>query len=177
MKHGRDLPQRTLFLRVETSLLLLAGLVFLAATSPASAQPPPGYRFFSGAPQVSGGLFLAKFQRAHSAIQALKDGFRDTAPFFDGRPRVVAGIVDARDQEAETAFRSPRVMSPWSARPSPSSKAERRRSCWRSTPPIHFPKAFPDSCRLPGFRAKAAARARRLRATGGRCRILTAAGK
>ena len=105
MKHGRDLPRLILFLRVETSLLLLAGLVFLAATSPASAQPPPGYQFFSGAPQVSGGLLLARLQRARSAIQALNDGFRDTAQFFDGRPRVVAGIVDARDQEAETAFR------------------------------------------------------------------------
>jgi hypothetical protein len=86
--------------------LLLAALVSVSVTSPALAQqPPPGYRFFSGAPQVSGGLLLARLQRASSAIQALKDGFRDTARFFDGRPRVVAGIADARDQEAEAAFR------------------------------------------------------------------------
>jgi hypothetical protein len=86
--------------------LSLAILVSLAFTSPTLAQqPPPGYQFFSGAPQVSGGLLLARLQGARSAIQTLKDGFRDTARFFDGRPRVVAGIADARDQEAEAAFR------------------------------------------------------------------------
>jgi hypothetical protein len=86
--------------------LLLAILVSLTVTSPASAlQPPPGYQFVSGAPHVSGGLLVARLQRARSAIQTLNDGFRDTAQFFDGRPRVVAGIVDARDQEAEAAFR------------------------------------------------------------------------
>jgi len=93
-------------LRERALFLLLAALVSVSVTSPALAQqPPPGYRFFSGAPQVSGGLLLARLQRASSAIQALKDGFRDTARFFDGRPRVVAGIADARDQEAEAAFR------------------------------------------------------------------------
>lgn len=93
-------------LRERALFLLLAALVSISVASPAFAQkPPPGYRFFSGAPQVSGGLLLARLQGARSAIQALKDGFRDTARFFDGRPRVVAGIADARDQEAEAAFR------------------------------------------------------------------------
>jgi hypothetical protein len=86
--------------------LLLAILVSVSGTSPAFAQqPPPGYQFFSGAPHVSGGLLLARLQRASSAIQTLNDGFRDAARFFDGRPRVVAGVADARDQEAEATFR------------------------------------------------------------------------
>ena len=86
--------------------LSLAILVSLAFTSPTLAQqPPPGYQFFSGAPHVSGGLLVARAQRASSAIQALSQGFRDTARFFDGRPQVVAGVADARDQQAEAAFR------------------------------------------------------------------------
>lgn len=93
-------------LRERAPSLLLAGLVFLAATSPAVAQqPPPGYQFVSGAPQVSGGLLLARLPRAGSAVQALNDALRDTARFFDSRPLVVAGIADARGQEAEAAFR------------------------------------------------------------------------
>jgi hypothetical protein len=92
-------PERRLF-------LLFAILASLALTSPALAQqPPPGYQFFSGAPRVSGGLLLARIQRARSAIQTLDEGFRDTARFFDGRPQVVAGVADLQDQQAEATFR------------------------------------------------------------------------
>jgi len=93
-------------LRENAIVMLLAVLVSLAATSPAVAQQlPPGYQFVSGAPQVSGGLLFAKFQRASSAIQTLNNGLQDTARYFDGRPRVVAGVMDVRDQEAEVVFR------------------------------------------------------------------------
>jgi hypothetical protein len=93
-------------LRERALFLLLVILVSFAVISSAFAQQLPlGYQFFSGAPQVSGGLLLAKFQRASSAIQTLNHGFQETARFFDGRPRVVAGVADARDQEAEAAFR------------------------------------------------------------------------
>jgi hypothetical protein len=92
----------------ERSLFLsLAILVSLALTSPTLAQqPPPGYQFFSGAPHVSGGLLLARLQRAGNAVQTLNDALRDTARFFDRRPVVVAGVADARGQEAEAAFRA-----------------------------------------------------------------------
>jgi hypothetical protein len=92
--------------REKSLFLSLAILGSLALTSPTLAQqPPPGYQFFSGAPHVSGGLLLARLQRARSAVQTLNDGFRDTARFFDGRPQVVAGVADVRDQQAEVAFR------------------------------------------------------------------------
>jgi hypothetical protein len=87
--------------------VVCALLVSLAVTSPTLAlQAPPGYRFFSDPPRVSGGLLFARLQRASSAIQTLTDGFRDTARFFDGRPRVVAGVADVRDQQAEAVFRA-----------------------------------------------------------------------
>ena len=93
-------------LREGILFLLIAILVPAAVASPTLAQqPPPGYRFFSGAPHVSGGLLLARYPRAGSAIQTLNDALRDTARFFDSRPLVVAGVADARNQEAEAAFR------------------------------------------------------------------------
>jgi hypothetical protein len=94
-------------LRERALAMLCAIFVSLAVAPPTLAQqPPPGYQFFSGAPHVSGGLLLARLQRAGSAIQTLNDALRDTARFFDSRPLVVAGVADARGQEAEAAFRA-----------------------------------------------------------------------
>ena len=81
-------------------------LALVAAGSASAQQAPAGYQFFTGAPQVSGGLLVAKPQQAAGAIQALNKGFGDTATFFDGRPQVLGGFADTRNLYAEAPFRA-----------------------------------------------------------------------
>ena len=93
--------------RERALFLVLAILVSLAATSPASSlQPPPGYQFFSDPSRVSGGVLVAKPQGVAGATQALNQGFRDAARFFDRRPEVLGGFTDTRNQYAEAPFRA-----------------------------------------------------------------------
>ncbi len=90
--------------RHASCLLLSAVLVALVGISPASAQqPPPGYQLLT-APQASGGLLLSRRQGAASAVQLLRQGFREVAPFFDRRPEALGAYADLRDQYAQAGF-------------------------------------------------------------------------
>ena len=81
--------------------VVLAAVVYL---QPASAQqPPPGYQLLT-APQASGGLLVTQRQAVGSAVQLLRQGFQEIAPFFDHRPEAVGAYTDTGDQYAQAGF-------------------------------------------------------------------------
>ena len=89
-----------------TGFLLPVLFIALISLHPASAQqPPPGYQLLT-APQTSGGLLLTRRQAAASAVQLLRQGFREVAPFYDRRPEALGGYAETRDQYAEAGFRT-----------------------------------------------------------------------
>ncbi len=92
--------------RRATGFLLPVVFGALVYFHPVSAQqPPPGYQLLT-APPASGGLLLTQRQVVSSAVQLLRHGFREVAPFFDQRPEALGGYAEARDQYAEAGFRT-----------------------------------------------------------------------
>ena len=92
--------------RRATGSLLPVVFGVLVYFHPVSAQqPPPGYQLLT-APQTSGGLLFTQRQAVPSAVQFLRQGFQEIAPFFDHRPEALGGYAETRDQYAEAGFRT-----------------------------------------------------------------------
>jgi hypothetical protein len=80
-------------------------IALLHASHALAQQPPPGYQLLT-APQASGGLLLVRRPAAPSAVQLLRQGFHEVAPFFDGRPQALGGYADRGERYAEAVFRA-----------------------------------------------------------------------